>query len=261
MATRRDFTFHGNARKLTAFYAEPDHPAGADPDAPLPPHPAVIIAHEIMGLNDDMRRIATRFADSGYVALAPDLVGSGFKPLCIARFVRGMSKAAAGRPYREMRAFHDWLAKRPQVDPDRIGMAGFCAGGGFAILYAASGGRELRAVAPFYAALPADMSIIPEICPVVASYGGRDGTFGENGPKLEAALGEAGIPHDVKTYPDAGHSFMSEHDGLLMAMMRRGPMNVAHDPDAAEDAWARMLGFFGEHLASRDASTADVTGA
>ena len=233
MATRRDFTFHGIGRELTAFYAEPEHPAGADPDEPLPPHPAVIIVHEIMGLNDDMRRIATRFADNGFVALAPDLLGAGFKPLCIARFVRGMGKTGIGRPYQEMRAFHDWLAKRPQVDEARIGMAGFCMGGGFAILYAARGGRELRAIAPFYAGLPADMSIIPDVCPVVA-------------------LAKAGIPNDIKTYPDAGHSFMSQHDGLLMAMMRRGPMNVAHDPDAAEDAWGRMLGFFGEHLAPRD---------
>ena len=251
MAIRRDFTFHGNGRELTAFYAEPEPPAGADPGAPLPPHPAVIVVHEIMGLNDDIRRIAARFADSGYVALAPDLVGAGFRPLCIARFVQGMGKGATGRPYREMRAFHDWLAGRPQVDPDRIGMAGFCAGGGFAIVYAASGGRDLRAVAPFYAGLPADMSIIPEICPVVASYGGRDGTFGGNGPRLAAALEAAGVPHDVKTYPDAGHSFMSQHEGLLLAVMRRGPSRVGFDPEASEDAWARMLAFFGEHLAPR----------
>ncbi len=251
MATRRDFTFHGNGRELTAFYAEPEGPAGTTPDAPLPPQPAVIVVHEIMGLNDDIRRIATRFADSGYVALAPDLVGAGFKPLCIARFVQGMGRGATGRPYREMRAFHDWLAKRPQVDADRIGMAGFCAGGGFAILYAAAGGRDLRAVAPFYARLPADMSVIPQVCPVVASYGGRDRALGANGPRLDAALEAAGIPHDVKTYPDAGHSFMNQHDGVLGAVMRRGPSRAGFDPDASEDAWARMLAFFGEHLAPR----------
>ncbi len=254
MAIRRDFTFHGNGRALTAFYAEPEHPAGADPQAPLPPHPAVIVVHEVMGLNDDIRAIATRFADSGYVTLAPDLVGAGFKPLCIARFVRGMGRGATGRPHREMRAFHDWLAVRPQVDADRIGMAGFCAGGGFAILYAAAGGRDLRAVAPFYAALPADMSVIPDICPVVASYGGRDRTFSKNGPRLQAALEAAQVPHDVKTYPDAGHSFMSRHEGILAAVMRRGPSPVGFDPEASEDAWARMLAFFGEHLAERQPS-------
>lgn len=252
MPIRRDFTFHGSGRNLTAFYAGPDHPAHADPDRPAPPSPAVILVHELLGLNDDIRQVATRFAENGYVALAPDLLGAGLKPLCVARFVRGAGNAATGRPHREMRAFHDWLAKRHDVDERRIGMVGFCAGGGFAIMYAAhaaSGGRELRAVAPFYAGLPADMSVIPEICPVVASYGGRDGVFGRNGPRLAAALDAAGVPHDVKTYPHAGHSFMSGHQGVLHGLMARGPLRLGHDAEASEDAWERMLAFFGEHLA------------
>jgi carboxymethylenebutenolidase len=248
MPIRRDFTFHSNTgRKLTAFYAEPEADGGADPA----PQPAVIVVHEVMGLNDDIRRIATRFADSGYIALAPDLVGAGFKPLCIARFVRGTRRVATGRPYREMQAFHDWLAGRPAVDAGRIGMAGFCAGGGFAILYAARGGRDLRAIAPFYGAMPGDASVIPDLCPVVASYGGRDRAFGDVGPKLEAALDVAGVAHDVKTYPDAGHSFMNRHEGLMAAVSPRLPTRTGFDPEASEDAWGRVLAFFAEHLAPR----------
>ncbi len=78
-------------RRLTAFLARPD---GAADDAPLP---AVLVVHEAMGLNDDMRRIASVFADHGYVTLAPDLVGAGFKPLCIARFFQGIGKVGTGR--------------------------------------------------------------------------------------------------------------------------------------------------------------------
>jgi carboxymethylenebutenolidase len=100
------------------------------------------------------------------------------------------------------------------------------------------------------------MSVIPEICPVVASFGGRDARYGKNGPALEAALEEAGVPHDVKTYPDAGHSFMSRHEGLVPALMARGPMRLGHDAEASEDAWARVLAFFGEHLAARSAEPA-----
>lgn len=253
MANGRDLTFTpGAGRTPTAFYAEPPADAAADTGATSPVlRPAVIVVHEIMGLNDDIRRIASRFADNGYVALAPDLVGAGWKPLCIARFVRAMGEVATGRPYREMAAFQDWLAKQPGVDPDRVGMAGFCIGGGFAILYAARGGRSLRAIAPFYAGMPADESIIPAVCPVVASYGGRDGIFGNLGPKLETALADAGIPHDVKTYPDAGHSFMSRHEGLVATIAPRTPMHARFDPDASEDAWGRVLAFFGEHLAPR----------
>jgi carboxymethylenebutenolidase len=237
-------------RRLTAFLARPD---GAADDVPLP---AVLVVHEAMGLNDDMRRIASVFADHGYVTLAPDLVGAGFKPLCIARFFQGVGKVGTGAPYREMAAFQDWLAKQPYVDGDRVGMAGFCAGGGFAMLYAARGGRKLRAVAPFYGALPSDESVIPEICPTVASYGGRDGVFGKNGPKLEAALEAAGIPHDVKTYPDAGHSFMSEHGGLMGAVAPLMPTRSGFNELASADAWERVLAFFGEHLAAQTGTPA-----
>ncbi len=205
-----------------------------------------------MGLNDDIRRIASRFADNGYIALAPDLIGAGWAPLCIARFFQGIGKTGTGRPYREMRAFHDWLAKQPGVDEDRVGMAGFCAGGGFALLYAARGRRKLRAIAPFYGALPADESIIP-MCPTVASYGGRDRFAGRFGPRLEAALEAAGVPHDVKTYPDAGHSFMNRHGGLMGAIGPRTPIHAGFNERASEDAWRRVLTFFGEHLALRPA--------
>jgi len=249
MTERRDLTFDaGTGRRLRAFLALPTAPPGG---ARLP---AVLVVHEAMGLNDDIRRIASRFADEGYVALAPDLVGAGWKPLCIARFFQGMGRVGTGRPYREMAAFQDWLGTRPEVDPERIGMAGFCAGGGFAMLYAARGGRRLRAIAPFYGALPADDSIIAELCPTVASYGGRDAMMGANGPRLQAALDAAGIPNDVRTYPRAGHSFMNHHDGLLGRLTPLMPTHGGFEPAAAEDAWTRVLAFFAMHLAPAGAT-------
>ena len=246
MADGHDFMLDaGTGRSLTAYLARPTGAAAPDATTRLP---GVLVVHEAMGLNDDIRRIAARFADSGYVALAPDLVGAGWKPLCIARFFGGIGKVGTGRPYREMAAFHDWLARQPGVDPDRVGMAGFCMGGGFAMLYAARGGRKLRAVAPFYGALPG-AAVIPDLCPTVASYGGRDGVYGKAGPKLKAGLDAAGIPNDVKTYPDAGHSFMSVHGGLMGATEPYLPTHGGYDALASEDAWGRVLSFFETHLA------------
>lgn len=165
--------------------------------------------HELLGLNADIRRICGRFATYGYIALAPDFMhGLGPRPLCMARFTRGLTKGASGQPFRRLEAARGWLALRPDVDETRIGVVGFCIGGGFALLYAA--GADIAAVAPFYAAVPADAErALSAVCPVVASYGGRDRVFGAHGARLSSALIALDVPHDVKTYADAGHSFMN----------------------------------------------------
>jgi carboxymethylenebutenolidase len=127
-----------------------------------------------------------------------------------------------------------------------IGVAGFCMGGGFALLHATA--AEIDVVAPFYAALPPTDDALAGICPVVASFGGRDAIFGGGGPRLDAALERLGVDRDVKTYPSAGHSFLNRHGRAMTAIERRLPTHGGHDPEAAEDAWMRTLAFFGRHL-------------
>ena len=217
------------------------------PDGLTAPAPAVLVLHEAIGLNDDIRRIAARFADAGYVALAPDfLAGLGPMPFCIARFARGIGRVGTGRPYRQLAAAQAWLGELPEVDADRIGVAGFCMGGGFALLYAA--GADVDVVAPFYAAVPKDDDALRGICPVVASYGARDRVFGDGGGRLTTVLDRLGVEHDIATYPTAGHSFMSHHAGPLAQIEAHLPTHGGHDPAAAEDAWRRTLAFFGRHL-------------
>jgi carboxymethylenebutenolidase len=119
------------------------------------PRPGVVVIHEAIGLNDDIRRIAARFAAAGYVTLAPDfLAGLGPMPFCIARFARGIGRVRVGRPYLQLAAAEDWLRRRPDVAGSPIGVAGFCMGGGFALLHAV--GADIDVVAPFYAAVPKD---------------------------------------------------------------------------------------------------------
>jgi carboxymethylenebutenolidase len=242
---------------LRAALALPDALAGSVGAGPLAgsvgagplagPRPAVVVVHEAVGLNDDIRRIAARFADAGYPTLAPDfLAGLGPKPLCIARFARGIGQAGRGRPYRQLAAAEAWLAARPEVAGGPIGVAGFCMGGGFALLHAV--GADVAVVAPFYAAIPKTDAELAGVCPVVASYGGRDRIFGEVGARLGAALERLGVEHDVKTYPDAGHAFMSRHGPWLTRIGARLPSRNGYDEPAAEDAWRRTLAFFGRHL-------------
>ena len=215
--------------------------------------PAVIVIHEILGLNDDIRAIAGRFAENGYVALAPDLIDCGWpRPFCMARFFRGVGRVATGRPYADTDAARAWLAARPDVDGARVGMAGFCIGAGFALLYASSRGKDaVRAVAPFYVGVPNEQrELLRDVCPVVASFGERDRVFAPAAAELEDALTEYGVEHDVKTYPDAGHSFANRHTGLVAALERRSPTHGAYHEPSAEDAWGRTLRFFERHLAA-----------
>jgi carboxymethylenebutenolidase len=211
------------------------------------PRPAVLVLHEAIGLNDDIRDIAGRFAAAGYVALAPDfLAGLGPKPFCIARFIRALGPVGTGRPYRQLAAAQAWLAARPDVDAERgIGVAGFCVGGGFALLYSA--GADVGVVAPFYAAAPSE-EILAGIGPVVASYGGRDRIFGPHAARLLESLDRLGVEHDVKTYDDAGHSFANRHGRFTTWLERRLPTHGGFHPVAAEDAWRRTVDFFDRHL-------------
>ena len=85
------------------------------------PRPGVIVIHEIFGLNDDMRRIAARFADLGYVALAPDLFDTGGpRLLCVARTIMALQRGD-GAGFADLDAARAWLGARPEVDASRIG--------------------------------------------------------------------------------------------------------------------------------------------
>ena len=75
-----------------------------------------------------------------------------------------------------------------------------------------------------------------------------DGVFGKEGGRLDALLDAVGVDHDVKTYPEAGHSFMSRHGPLLTAIERRLPVHGGFHEASAEDAWSRTLAFFARHL-------------
>jgi len=212
------------------------------------PHPGVLVLHESFGLNDDIRRIARRFADAGYAALAPDLYSHGSRIVCLSRVMVDMLRGAVAREIADIRAARDALAARPEVDSERIAVAGFCQGGGFALIAGTQPGFAAAAVN--YGDVPADSSHLDGVCPVVASFGGKDRVFGHKAAaRLERHLTALGVPHDVKTYDQAGHSFFSQVDGWQGWLARvPTPMAVGYDEAAARDGWKRMLGFFDEHV-------------
>ena len=225
--------------ELSAFLALP---ASSDT-----PRPGVIVLHEIFGLNDDIRRIARRFADNGYVALAPDMysVGPRLRPLCVRRTMRTLADGE-GRAFADIEATHAWLAARDEVDQSRMAVAGFCLGGGFALLHAAR--AEMGAVANFYGRVPRQAAELDGICPVYAGYGGRDRQYAAQPDRLRGHLDQLGVEHEVTVFPEAGHSFMNEQSGPVGSLMRYSRMSVGYHHESAETAWTKMLEFFERHL-------------
>ena len=212
----------------TSYLALPD---GAGP------FPGVVVVHEASGLNDNIRDICGRFASEGYAALGVDLFAGRNRVACMARMFAGAMagnldyygvpalKAALGR-----------LAGHPQVDAARIGAIGFCLGGSIVLTWACTDDR-LAAIAPFYGAAPKPREAIRRLCPVVGSWPGKDYTTKAAG-LLENELTAAGIPHDLKVYPGAKHSFFNDRWRT-------------YEPAAAANSWQRVLAFFADHVRDR----------
>lgn len=208
------------------------------------PWPGVVVVHDAMGLSDDIRGIAERFATAGYLAVVPNLYARGGFARCVRTVFRELF-AGHGRAHDDLDAARAELTGRADCT-GRVGIAGFCMGGGFALLGAT---REFDASAPYYGEVPADTSILDGACPVVASFGARDKLPRMKGAaaRLDRALTEHGVPHDVKEYPRAGHSFANRMAGPLNALLRVTGMAYHHE--SSEDAWRRMMAFFATHLA------------
>ena len=212
------------------------------PDGAAGPVPALVMIYEVLGMSDEMRRVARELATEGYAVLIPDLFARGpAKPLCVARAIR-TSLRGDGPELDDLETARGWLVKRSEVDAARIGTIGFCLGGSFALLLARTGRYQVSA--PFYSGR-VEMT---RSCPVVASYGGRDRSTRGYPKQLAADLERLGVPNDIVSYPDAGHSFFTRTGGLTGRVASLLPVHVGYHEASAEDAHRRVVAFFREHL-------------
>jgi carboxymethylenebutenolidase len=206
----------------------------------------VVVIMDALGLSDDIRQQADRLAAAGYLAFAPDLYsGRGLR--CVLATLRA-SRSGAGEAYDNIEAARRWLAERDDCT-GRVGIIGFCMGGGFALLSAPQ--FDFAAASVNYGEVPSDtVERLRGACPIVASYGRRDRTLTGRAQRLEEALTELEVTHDIREYPDAGHSFMNRINvgPLLSPAVRFVGFNY-HQP-SAEDSWQRILTFFDQHLHS-----------
>jgi len=232
-----DLRFTAPSGELGGYLAKPIR---------LGPHPGVVVIQDLLGLSDDIREQADRLAAAGYLAFAPDLY-SGRGVRCVVATLRA-SRSGSGPAYEEIAAARRLLEAREDCT-GRIGIIGFCMGGGFALLCAPHGGFAASSVN--YGEVPHDAAErLAGACPVVASYGAQDRGLRGRAARLEQALKTAGVTHDVKEYPQAGHSFLNRFNtGPLLTPLLH-VAGVGYDHRAAEDAWRRILEFFAEHLSA-----------
>jgi carboxymethylenebutenolidase len=209
------------------------------------PWPAVVMIHEIFGLDDVMRGHADRLASFGYLTLAVDLFSAGSTARCLVSTMTAMMRGR-GRAFADISAAHDYLAGSPDCT-GKIGVIGFCIGGGFALLTANNG---FDAAAVNYGQLPRHLDEkVVGACPIVGNYGGRDPSLRGAARRLDAALDSAGVIHDVKEYPAASHAFLNDAEAgprVLRPLLRVA--GIGPEPDSAKDAWNRIERFFAAFL-------------
>jgi carboxymethylenebutenolidase len=202
-----------------------------------PARGAVLVIHENRGLNDHIRSVAGRLAASGYSALAIDLLSAEGGTAALgdeARVMAALSGAPQERFVADMRAGLDELERR--APGQKLGAIGFCFGGGMVWTLLASGEPRLAAAAPFYGPLPdgADFSGSPNAA-VLGIYAEQDTRVNASREAATAALEQAGLTHEIVTYPGADHAFFND----------TGPR---YDQAAATQAYAKVLDWFGQHL-------------
>ena len=242
-----DLTYTAPSRELSAYLSVPRGDG---------PWPGVVVIQDSLGLTDDIREQADRLAAGGYLAFAPSLYsGRGIR--CVVATLRA-SRSGTGEAYEDIEAARRWLVDREDCT-GRVGIIGFCMGGGFALLSAPK--YDFAAASVNYGEVPEDaVDRLQGACPIVASYGRRDRTLRGRARRLERALGQLGVPHDVKEYPDAGHSFLNRLNfgGAVDPLLHVAGFDYHHP--SAEDAWRRIFTFFDHHLRDGSANGAPARG-
>ncbi len=198
-------------------------------------HPAVIVIHEIWGLVDHIKDVASRFAREGYVALAIDL----FEQQTVSKLEEGRElrqKFTEEKILGDLSGGFNYLKTLSCVNQSRIGSMGFCMGGGLSLLLACRN-RELAASVVFYGRNPSPIDLVKNVqCPILGNYAGADMAITESDINLlKQTLTKYGKEFDIKVYPGAPHAFFND-------------TRESYRVDAAKDAWERTLGFFEKTL-------------
>ncbi|HMF58111.1 MAG TPA: alpha/beta fold hydrolase [Pyrinomonadaceae bacterium] len=198
--------------------------------------PGVIVLQEWWGLVDHIKDVCDRFANEGYVALAPDLY-HGETTRSPDEAGKLMMALRVDEAERDLRGAIQYLLNHDATTGKRVGTIGFCMGGALS-LYAASKNPQVGACAIFYGIHP---NVKPDLeslqSPVLGIYAERDKSVPPQAVKeLEAKLKELGKQAEMHIYPDTDHAFFNDQRPEV------------YNQQAARDAWQRVLQFFAKNL-------------
>jgi carboxymethylenebutenolidase len=223
--------YQGKAGPVFAYLARPTKPGK---------YPAIIVIHENAGLNDHIRDVARRFADQGYVALAPDYLSRLGGTTKVTPKGEGLAKIREMVPWQNVAedtaAGFDYLKVLPDVRADRLGLVGFCWGGEMTFA-AATQIPTLDAVVVYYGRSPDPLDNVKNIrAPVMAHYGEKDAGVNKGISDTEAAMTKYNKNYDYKIYSGAQHAFNNETNP------------ERYSAQASKEAWDRTLAFFKKNL-------------
>ncbi len=208
--------------------------------------PGILFIYEAFGMNSEMLRLANTFAQEGFSVLMPDLFSRGRWFSCIRQLMTDL-KNEKGRGLDDLLCARECLTKHPSVDPSQTAVVGLCMGGGFALILSKTG--LFQVAAPFYGQVPRSLK---GACPLVGSYGDRDGITKKDLVRLQEEVATHNIHSDIKIYPGAGHSFMNEAPNPFISMLGRIiPAHAVHLPDVEEDARKRVTNFIRAHAGNQ----------
>jgi carboxymethylenebutenolidase len=212
---------------IKGYLVRPAKPAGKSA--------AILVVHENRGLNPYIEDVARRLGTENYIAFAPDgLTSVGGYPGDDEKGGAAFQKVDRAKMAEDFVAAARWLKALPDCT-GKIGVVGFCFGGGIANTLAVRLGSDLSAAVPFYGAPPAAEDVARIKAAVLVHHASMDTRLVGTWPAYEAALKANNVKYAGYVYEGAQHGFHND-------------TTPRYDETAAKTAWQRTLAFFNQHL-------------